>query len=118
MGTFYKRVGVGNPVNPQFQWVDALIDTGATHSMLPESLLAPTLGLQPLEELTFTLADGSEQSYGWGEARFRIDERAMTAPVVFGPEGRFLVGATTLQIFNLIADTTWHRLIPTPELTL
>ena len=118
MGTFYQQVGVGNPASNEFQWVDALIDTGATHSMLPESLLAQTLNLSPIEELEFTLANGSKQTYSRGEARVKIGERELTTPVVFGPEGRYLIGATTLQIFNLIADTTHHRLLPTPELTL
>ena len=118
MGTFYQRVGVGNPASNEFQWVDALIDTVATHSMLPASLLTHTLHLSPKEELVFTLADGSKQAYNWGEARFKIGELEMTTPVIYGPEGRYLIGATTLQNFNLIADTTHHRLLPTPELTL
>ena len=42
----------------------------------------------------------------------------MSSPVIFGPEDRYLLGASTLQIFDLVADTTNHRLIPTPEITL
>ncbi len=86
--------------------------------MIPASLLTQTLHLLPKEELVFVLADGSRQRYGWGEARFKIEGREMTSPVVFGPENRYLLGATSLQIFNLAVDPTHHRLVPAPEITL
>ena len=53
-----------------------------------------------------------------GEARFYVGDREGTSPVVFGAEDTYLLGATTLQVLGLIADTTNHRLIPAPELTL
>ena len=40
-----------------------------------------------------------------------------TSRVVLGREGQYLPGATTLQTFGLIADTTHHRLIPAERLT-
>ena len=86
--------------------------------MIPASLLTQTLHLLPKEELVFVLADGSRQRYGWGEARFKIEGREMTSPVVFGPENRYLLGATSLQNFNLTVDPTHHRLVPAPEITL
>ena len=118
MGTFRVWVEVGHPANGAFRRVNALVDTGASHSMIPASLLAQTLHLSPKEELVFTLADGSRQRYGWGEALFKIGEREMTSPVVFGPEGRYLLGATSLQSFNLTVDPIRHRLVPAPEITL
>ena len=42
----------------------------------------------------------------------------MNSPVIFGPDNRYLLGASTLQNFNLVADTSNHRLIPTPEITI
>ena len=118
MGTFRTRVGVGNPTNGEFQWVEALVDTGAAHSMMPASLLDQALHLSPTREQTFVLADGSRQSYGRGQALFKIEDAEEICPVVFGPEDRYLLGATTLQNFDLIADTTHHCLVPAPELTL
>lgn len=41
-----------------------------------------------------------------GEAQFRIDNRERACPVIFGPEGQYLLGATTLQIFDLMVDPT------------
>ena len=118
MGTFHQWIAVGNPANGEFQWVNALVDTGAAHSMMPASLLTQTLHLSPKEELTVRLADNSRRRYGRGEAKFRIEGREMHGPVLFGPDNRYLLGASTLQIFDLVADTTNHRIIPTPEITL
>ena len=112
------RIGVGNPANGEFHWVNALVDTGASHSVMPAVFLEQLLHLSPTEEVIFTLADGATQRYGLGEARFKIEGRERTSPVVFGPEDRYLLGATSLQNFDLIADTTNHRLIPAPEKTL
>ena len=118
MGIFRVRIGVGNPAIGEFHWVNALVDTGATHSMMPSAFLEQLLHLSPTEEVVFTLADGREQRYGVGEARFKIQDRERTSPVVFGSEDRYLLGATSLQNFDLIADTTNHRLLPSPEKTI
>ncbi len=118
MGTFTARVGIGNPQGGEFHWVDALVDTGASHSMMPASLLQQTLNLSPKEELLFVLGDGREQRYGFGAALLRIEEREMPCAVIFGPEDQYLLGATSLQVFNLIPDTTNHRLVPMPKLTI
>ena len=118
MGSFHTWVEVGGLNGAEFESVEALVDTGAVYSMSPDSLLRDTLGLTPMEEISFTLADGSTKTYGVGEARFKSGDRERISQVVFGPEGRHLLGAVTLQSFGLIADTTHHRLIPAMELTL
>jgi hypothetical protein len=58
MGTFYADIGVGHPLGGDFLPVSALVDTGSTHSVIPESLLA-SLSLAPLELRTYRIADGS-----------------------------------------------------------
>jgi predicted aspartyl protease len=118
MGIFHARIGVANPDIGEFQWVDALVDTGANYSMFPESLLDQLLNLSPIDSATFRLADGRVQTYQLGQANFRIGDRERISPVVFGPEDRYLLGAVSLQSFGLIADTTNHQLVPAPELTL
>ena len=118
MGTFRQWVEVGNLANGEFHWVEALVDTGASYSMMPASFLTQVLHMSPDEELTFRLADGSLKEYGWGQASFRVEGTERISPVVFGPENQYLLGATSLQSLNLIADTTNHRLVPSPERTL
>jgi predicted aspartyl protease len=90
--------------------VTALVDTGAGHSMMPESLLA-RLGLRPLETFLYAVADGRQMEYGYGMARFGLEGREFPCPVIFGPEGQFLFGATSLQIFNLKVDPVEERLV-------
>lgn len=105
MGTFYVDIGIGHPLGGDFLPVSALVDTGSTHSVLPESLPA-SLSLAPLERRTYRIADGNFVQRDVGEARFRIDDQERTCPVIFGPEGQYLVGATTLGVFDLMVDLT------------
>ena len=119
MGTFRVAIGIGHPHGGDLRPVTALVDTGSTHSMMPESLL-DTLRLAPHKNMRFRMADGNRVEYGIGEARFRIDDDELTCPVIFGPEGRYLLGATTLEIFSLMVDPTdpHPRLVPIEELYL
>ena len=112
------RIGIGHPQGGEFQWVEAWVDTGATHSMIPASLLEQVLHLSPTRKLLFELDDGREQHYGFGQALFKIEDDEMTCPVIFGPEDQYLLGATTLRSFNVIPDTTPHPLVPTPRLRI
>ena len=111
MGTFYINIQVGNPRGGDTVPVTrALVDTGASHSMLPESLLAG-LHLEPRDRVSFTLADGATAVLGYGMARFFIMDRDWDCPVIFGPEGRYIVGATTLETFDLMVDPVDAQLV-------
>ena len=113
VSTFSVEIGVGNFDNAPMTRVLAMVDTGSFNSMLPASLLR-RLGLEPLERETYTMADGSEVEYGLGMARFGIDEREWHCPVVFGPDGQYLLGATTLEIFRLMVDPVDEKLVRKP----
>ena len=41
-----------------------------------------------------------------------IDGIEWHCPVIFGPEDQYLLGATTLEIFNLMVDPVAGELIP------
>ena len=99
--------------NEETATVNALVDTGAAHSVMPDSMLK-RLGLTPLEYRPYSIADGSEVEYGYGIARFAHEGREFPCPVIFGPEDQFLLGATTLQIFNLMDDPAEERLVTKP----
>ncbi len=119
MGTFRVTIGVGHPQRGDFTPVSALVDTGATHSMMPDSLLT-ALSLTPSRRRGFRIANGSRADYGVGEACFSINGQEQTCPVIFGPEEKYLLGATTLENFDLVVDPTTPdpRLIPLEELDL
>ena len=119
MGTFKARIGVSDGNGGTTHWVTAAVDTGATFTVLPDSLLRDVIGVQPDSHLTFTFADGRQALLPVGQACLSTgDNRQRFCTVVFGEEGRYLLGTTSLQDFALIADTTNHRLVPAPELTI
>ena len=117
MGTFRIEIGVAGLDGQHPVIVTALVDTGATHSMMPASLLA-RLGITPTRQRTFTMADGRTETYDIGAAMFSVGEEAMPCPVIFGREGRFLLGATTLENFDLAVDPVNQKLTPVAELTI
>ena len=86
MGTFSVTVRVGNPMGGDQVEVEALVDTGASDSMFPASLLQD-LHLEPRSQVDYALADGTEVRFGRGQAVINIYDRDGICPVIFGPEG-------------------------------
>ena len=79
--------------------------------MLPEALLR-RLGVTSIERFGYTLADGSVVEYDFGMARLGLEDHPERyCPVIFGAEGQHLVGATTLEFFNLMVDPVDGALI-------
>ena len=112
MGTFTVSLQVGDFAGRQYVEVEALVDTGATHTMVPRQVLTQ-LGVEAVEQVSFQLADDRVIDYQVGEAHIRIDGREGTTLVVFGPEWTEpLLGATTLQLFNLGVDPVQEQLVP------
>lgn len=110
MGTFSVEVVVGNPESMARETVLALIDTGATFSVMPTSLLG-RLGVEPNRTRRLRLANGRIEERQTGMAHFEADGMDGEARVVFGPEGLHIPGATTLQDLSFVVDPTNHRLI-------
>ena len=93
--------------------MEALVDTGATYSALPASMLT-SLGVLPSVKHEFRLANGELIHADIGAARVRIDGRVRTTPVVFADErSHSILGAMTLEQFNLAVDPVDMRLVPT-----
>ena len=112
MGTFTVEIEVGDAPGDQFETVEALVDTGATYTMIPASLLN-RLGVVPVAQMNFILADGQRIARDVGEASLRILGSTFHSPVVFANEdSNVLLGAVTLQIFGLGVDPLNERLVP------
>lgn len=113
MGTFSTMVRVGNLAGGDMREVEALVDTGASHSMFPASLL-DALHIARRSQVDGILADSSEVSYWRGQVQIRIDGRENICPALFGSEGEdaSVVGATTLQILMFKVDPTREVLEP------
>ena len=118
MGTFSVQIQVGTLGRNLYVDVEALVDTGASDTVLPQAVLRQ-LDITPMERSRYRLADGRIIEYDVGEARIRIDGSERTALVVFGPEGAAaLLGATTLELFHLAVDPVEQRLYPVPGLLM
>lgn len=112
MGTFSVNILIFNPDGHQSQELEAMVDTGATYSVVPQTLLEE-LEIAPLERAIFELADNSIVEYEVGDARMQIGESTRTVPVTFAPEGTTaLLGATALDIFRLAVDPVKQELVP------
>ena len=100
----------------RFETVDALVDTGASYSMMPASLLR-SLGVSPFERQEFRLANGEMIHSEIGVARVRIHGRVVITIVVFADErSHSILGAVTLEQFNLAVDPVDMRLVPTASI--
>ena len=87
MGITVLEIEVGNPARPDdTRTLEFLIDSGVIYSVVPTPVLEE-LGIAPLAEETFRLADGSKIVRKKGVALFRYGERVGGADVVFGEEG-------------------------------
>ncbi len=111
MGTFSVAVTVGNPVSAAREVVEALVDTGATFSVLPSSLLH-RLGIEPTRTRRLRFANGQVEERQTGMALFEIEGVDCEAMVVFGPENLHLLGATTLEALLLMVDPINRQLVP------
>ncbi len=112
MGTFQVRLEIGDPQGQRYVSQMALVDTGATYTTAPASLLRD-LGVAAMTQDEFELADGRVVGQDIGFTWVRAEGRAGIVPVVFGDEGtRPLVGAVTLEVLRLGVDPVRQRLTP------
>jgi clan AA aspartic protease len=115
MGLTVLEIEVGNPATPEkTEKVEFLIDSGAIYSVVPTPVLE-SLGIRPLQEQQFRLADGSKIIRKKGGAVFKYGERVGVADVIFGEEGDSnLLGALTLEALGLSLDPLRRELKPLP----
>ena len=91
--------------------VSALVGTGALFSIFPESFLLEQ-GIAPDRRSKYRQADGSVVEYGETTAILAIGDAESVCPVIFGPEGRFVLGKTALENLFLRIDEAGERLVP------
>jgi clan AA aspartic protease len=105
VGIFREPMEIAAAAGGDFETIEALVDSGASYTMVPASLLQ-RLGVRDIDTETFIMADGSRIERPVGEAVVRLDGRQRTTMVVFGDEGSTpLLGAMTLEAFSLAVDS-------------
>ncbi len=118
MGTFNVTIEIGDPQGQQFEEVVALVDTGATLTSAPASLLS-RLGVIPVRQGTFEFADGRHVQMDIGETRVRVEGMETITSVLFSEEGVApLLGAMTLEGLLLGVDPFNRRLVPVEGLLM
>jgi clan AA aspartic protease len=89
-----------------------LVDSGASHSLLPKSVWE-SLGLKPKRRLTFSLADGTTVERDVSEAHVTFPKGEGHMPVILGETGdEALRGAVTLEILGLVLNPFDRKLYP------
>ncbi len=112
MGTFRVTIQVGDLEGSRYESVEALVDTGASHLVVPRQVLE-RLDVVVDEHWPFELADNSVRGFDVGQVRLRLDGRESFCRVVFGEPGApALLGATALELLNLGVDPVRQRLVP------
>ncbi|MEW6557146.1 MAG: aspartyl protease family protein [Elusimicrobiota bacterium] len=115
MGLTVLKVEVGNPAKPEItEKVEFLIDSGAIYSVVPSGILNK-LGIKPLSEEEFRLANGEKITRKKGIALFKYLDKIGGADVIFGEEDdSILLGAFTLESLGLILDPLKRQLKTLP----
>ena len=119
MGTFYQTVKVGKYApaavrtsdDYRMATVSALVGTGALFSIFPESFLLEQ-GIAPERRSKYRQADDTVVEYGETTAILAIGDAESVCPVIFGPEGRFVLGKTALENLFLRVDDAGECLVP------
>lgn len=118
MGTFRYGLAVGSPDGQRFEDVEALVDTGATYTWIPRSLLE-RLGARPSFRRRLRMADGSIIERDAAVLPVRLDGQVLPTIVIFGdPGSEALLGAVTLEEFSLGVDPVEQRLVPVVALLM
>ena len=111
MGVFRVPIEIGDPAGSEFETVEAVVDTGATYTMMPGSVLT-RLGIVPYRRRTFALADGRRREFDMARATVRMDGEEVSTIVIFGDERIApLLGAYTLEGLGLSVDPAGQRLV-------
>ncbi len=112
METFSVAIGIGDLRGERFEEIEALVDTGATTTVIPGSTLR-RLGIVPAKRETFEYAGGERVELDMAEAKARVEGRETTTRVIFAEDGTTaLLGAYTLEGVLLGVDPYNQKLIP------
>ena len=118
MGTFRVTIEIGDESGENFVSVEALVDTGATVSSVPASILK-SLGVHPSQREQFEFGNGTTREMEIGLTHVRVEGKETITPVLFNDEGTIpLLGAMTLEGLFLGVDPHNERLVPVTGLLM
>ena len=105
MGVTHVTVAIRNPAEPDRVWEGPfLVDTGAVDCLVSRPHLE-AIGLIPLGQRTYGLADGSEIRMDVTVGRVEVMGETVGATIVFGEAGTEpLLGVTALESAGIEVD--------------
>ena len=116
MGIFSQPIVISDLSGEHSVEIDAVVDTGAFYSVLPRYLLQE-LGVEPIDRITFRLADNQSIEMDIGHAWITLGGRRRITTVAFGSNiGQLLIGAFTLEGLELAVDPRGECLVPIENL--
>ena len=112
MATFRVTIEIGPMDQSRFEQIEALVDTGATYTVVPSNVLE-RLGITPQFRRRFRLADGRVIELDMAVVMVRLEGQTLPTICIFGEKGMdALLGAVTLEEFGLGVDPVNQRLVP------
>lgn len=112
LGTFQVDIEISGAAAENWVSVSALVDTGATMTAVPASVLRQ-LGVEPTTRKAFQFAQGEVRTMDVGYARVRVEDQEIITQVLFNDEGTPpLLGAISLENAFLAVNPLAQRLIP------
>ena len=110
MGITYIEGKVRGPLGEES--IRFLVDSGATYTVLPERVWKK-IGLSPLREHEFILADGTVIKRKVSECYISLPQGECHTPVVLGEaDDQALLGIVTLEILGLVLNPFKRTLQP------
>jgi len=115
MGITKLKVAIANVAQPKkTRTLEFIVDSGALYSVVPADVLEK-LGVRPIKEQEFRLADGSTIKRKRGVALFRYKDYIGGSDVIFGERGDYtLLGAFSLESMGLSLDPLRRELRAIP----
>lgn len=118
VGTFSVEIEIGGQDREIWATVVALVDTGASITSAPSSVLSE-LGVEPAAKQLFQFAQDETRLMDIGYARVRLEGREIITQMLFNDEGtQPLLGAMALEGAYLGVDPIGKRLVPVPGLMM
>jgi len=112
MGTFGIKIEIGDLHGHRFEELDALVDTGATTTMAPRSILE-SLDITPTKSQVFEYANGEHVELDMAPVTVVVDGMPTPTWVIFGEEGSIpLLGAHALEGLLLGVDPYGQGFVP------
>ncbi len=118
MGTFSLEIQIGDSARERWVSVEALVDTGATMTSVPASILNG-LDVEPVDRKRFRFAQGEVRAMETGYTWVRFAGQEVLTQVLFNEEGAPpLLGALALENAFMGVDPVGQRLIPVQGLMM